>query len=75
METISGVVTPFENIKNDHNLCLNLFVLMYADDTIFLSENPEYLKYFLDMFFPKYCKNWNLKGNLKKYKTFPTRDS
>lgn len=56
-----------ENIKKDLNLYLNLCVLLYADDTILLSENQEDFQNLLNVF-SRYCKEWRLKVNSKKTK-------
>lgn len=39
---VRGMSRLSENIKKYLNLYLNLFVLLYADDTILLSENPDF---------------------------------
>ena len=46
---------------------LKLFVILYADDTIILSDD---VKRFQDMLnvFSEYCKNWELKINIEKTK-------
>ena len=48
-------------------ICFNLFVILYADDTIIISDD---VKHFQDMLngFSEYCKNWKLKINIEKTK-------
>ena len=45
-------------------ILLKLFVVLYADDTIILSDDA---KHFQDMpnVFSEYCKNWKLKINIE----------
>jgi len=46
---------------------VNLYVLLYADDTIILSESPEDLQGSLDTL-NEYCKIWKLEVNISKTK-------
>lgn len=46
---VRGLSRLSDNIKKDLNLYLNLFVLLYADDTILLSENPEDFQHLLNI--------------------------
>ena len=46
---------------------MNLFVLLYADDTILLAETPDGLQKQLNIF-SKYCNLWRLKVNAEKTK-------
>lgn len=52
---------------NDLTLWLKLLVLLYADDTILLSNTAENLQICLNNF-NDYCKNWHLKVNINKTK-------
>ena len=54
-------------LEKEFDLYLKLFVLLYADDTILLSESPEDLQYQLDVF-NDYCTCWHLKVNTEKTK-------
>ena len=56
-----------EKVEREFNIYLQLFVLLYADDTILLSESPDDLQYLLDIF-STYCKEWHFKVNSKKTK-------
>ena len=46
---------------------LTLFLLLFADDSVFLSETAEGLQNLINNF-EKYCKKWNLKVNVNKTK-------
>ena len=54
-----------ESLKADS--IFNMFLLLYADDTVILSETPAGLQKGLDSM-DAYCKLWNLKLNAKKCK-------
>ncbi len=65
-----------EDIKNDINnylsdddveIFLRLYILLYADDTILLAENPEDLQKGLNAL-NNYCTNWDLSVNASKTK-------
>ena len=44
-----------------------LFVILYADDTVILSENKDGLQKALDIF-ESYCEIWKLQVNVNKTK-------
>jgi hypothetical protein len=46
---------------------LKLFVILYADDTVLLGDNPDSLKTSL-LDFENYCKKWKLEVNISKTK-------
>ena len=48
---------------------LKLYILMYADDTVLLTESPEDLQKYLDTLH-EYCNNFDLKINTSKIKIF-----
>ena len=52
---------------NEINLLLRLFVLLYADDTLILSDNEEEFQIMPNKF-DEYCKIWKLTVNVEKYK-------
>lgn len=56
-----------ETLEKELNLYLNIFVLLYADDTILLSETPFNLQCQLNHF-ADYCEKWKLKVNIGKTK-------
>ena len=60
-------VYPVSQKKRELIIYLQLFVSLYADDTILLSVRPDDFQYLLDIF-PTYSKEWYLKVNSKKPK-------
>ena len=77
-ETLSPIL--FSLYVNDFEMCfikdnctsidiqlINLFLLMYADDMVILSETPEGLQKMLDSL-SNYTKKWKLKVNVQKLK-------
>jgi hypothetical protein len=64
---VKGLLFISTKLEKDFDLYLKLFVLLYADDTILLSEIPENLQYQLDIF-NEYCTCWHLKVNTEKTK-------
>ncbi|MEW8547673.1 MAG: reverse transcriptase family protein, partial [Candidatus Thiodiazotropha sp.] len=53
--------------NNEVNLYLRLYVLLYADDTLILSDNEEEFQIMLNRF-DEYCKMWKLTVNVEKSK-------
>ena len=68
---VENNVNDLENIRNMCSENLNIFVkpfsLLYADDTIILSETEADMQYALAIF-GKSCHHWKLKVNLQKTK-------
>jgi hypothetical protein len=68
---VESNVNGLENIRNmcseNLNIFVKLFSLLYADDTIILSETEADMQYALAIF-EKYCHHWKLKVNLQKTK-------
>jgi hypothetical protein len=64
-------VTDLESISSEleHqlNIYLKLFIILYADDTVILSESESDLQAQLDAFH-EYCLTWKLKDNIDKTK-------
>ena len=57
-----------ENICHYHlHIYIKLFVLLYADDTIIISETAESMQHALNVF-ERYCVRWKLNVNLSKTK-------
>ena len=46
---------------------IKLFLILYADDTVLMSETPQGLQKTLTAF-ENYCNNWKLKANTSKTK-------
>ena len=69
---VENDVNDLENINRNMcsenlNIFVKLFSLLYADDTIILSETEADMQYALAIF-EKYCHHWKLKVNLQKTK-------
>ena len=64
---VGGLTTLSEEIENQLNVYLKLFVILYADNTVIMSETKEDLQKQLDVF-SEYCKFWQLKVKVKKLK-------
>jgi hypothetical protein len=45
------------------NVYMNIFLLLYADDTVLMTETPEDLQKQLNIFHD-YCLAWKLKANI-----------
>ena len=56
-----------ELATQDIYLDLQMFVLLYADDTVLIAESPEELQNSLHIF-SEYCKEWKLNINISKTK-------
>lgn len=56
-----GVSTISYEIENELGILLRLLIILYADDTVLLSETPEYLQNQLNSFL-LYCQKWKLKN-------------
>ena len=65
---LQGVNCASHPLDNQMFLFLKLFVLLYADDTVIVSETAEDLQNALDVY-EQYCKMWKLTVN-----TSPTKD-
>ena len=51
----------------DYCIFLKLFILLFADDTVLLSNSKEDLQFSLNLF-EKYCEEWKLQVNTTKTK-------
>ena len=47
---VKGISCISDDLENDFNVYIKLFILLYADDTILFSENKEDLQLQLDTF-------------------------
>jgi hypothetical protein len=61
LESISG------DLENQLNIYLRLFIILYADDTVILTESESDLQAQL-VAFHEYCLTWKLKVNIDKTK-------
>ena len=64
---VKGLSEMSKKLERELQIYLKLFILLYADDTILLSETREDLQNQLDVF-QNYCKLWHLKVNSDKTK-------
>jgi hypothetical protein len=64
---VKGLSNLCDKLENELYIYLKSFVLLYADDTILLSETPTDLQHQLDVFY-RYYETWHLKVNSKKSK-------
>ena len=64
---VKGISCISDDLENDFNVYIKLFILLYADDTILFSENKEDLQLQLDTFYDN-CNAWKLKVNIQKTK-------
>ena len=64
---VSGLLNISQEVENLTNVYVNIFLILYADDTVLLSETPEDLQKQLDLFY-EYCTAWKLKVNVDKTK-------
>ncbi|XP_021350729.1 uncharacterized protein LOC110448677 [Mizuhopecten yessoensis] len=67
---------PLENVRdklyNELHIFVEIFVLLYADDSVLFSESPEGLQSALNVF-QQYCKIWKLNINVNKTKVMVFR--
>ena len=67
---------PLENIRDklesELHVYYKLFVILYADDTVILSESKDGLQKALDIV-ESYCEIWKLQGNVNKTKVIILR--
>lgn len=62
-----GVSTISYEIEHEFGILLRLLIILYADDTVLLSETPEDLQNQLNSFL-LYCQKWKLEVNFEKLK-------
>ena len=66
-KNITGLQAISDEIENNLDIYLKLFILLYADDTALLAETANDLQTQLDAFY-EYCNLWKLKVNADKTK-------
>ena len=64
-QRVNGVDCDLQN--DDISMYLKLWVILYADDTVLLSDNKDDLQLALNVF-SNYCLQWKLQVNIKKTK-------
>ena len=60
-------ITILSSEGEDYIIFLKLFILLFADDTVLLSNSKEDLQFSLNLF-EKYCEEWKLQVNTTKTK-------
>ena len=66
-KNVTGLESISSDLENQLNIYLKLFIILYADDTVILSESESDLLVQLDAF-REYCLTWKLKVNIDKAK-------
>ena len=66
-KNVHGLKTISEDIERELNHFLKLFVILYADDTVLMSETHADLQNQIDALH-EYCNQWKLKVNVQKSK-------
>ena len=66
-KNVDGLSTLTDELETQFNQYLKLFVILYADDTVLLSESYTDLQKQLDSL-AEYCELWKLKVNVQKSK-------
>ena len=64
-ESTEGI--PVECMTENMYFYMQIYVLLYADDTVIMSKSPEDLQNNLNIF-AKYCSDWKLEVNKSKTK-------
>ncbi len=64
---INGVTTISHDLDNELGLYLKLLILLYADNTVLISETAADLQHSLNKF-QEYCTQWKLTVNTMKTK-------
>ena len=64
---VNGLTSITEDFEIELYVYLKLFVLLYADDTVIMSESKEDMQNQLNVF-NDFCKKWKLKVNAEKLK-------
>ena len=65
IDTVDGVVNMNEYL---------IFLILFADDTVFFGKTPETLQYLLNKL-SIYCEKWNIEVNTNKTKVVVFRNS
>ena len=66
-KNVQGLNCISEEIEENLELYLKLFVLLYADDTVLFSDDKDDLQFQIDQF-QQYCQIWKLSVNVSKTK-------
>jgi hypothetical protein len=66
-QNVIGLRYLSEEIENELELYLKMMIMLYADDTVLLSETRDDLQYQLNCF-QRYCEEWKQHVNIEKIK-------
>lgn len=69
---VSSLETIEQKMSDKLSIFLKIFILLYADDTVILSETAEGMQNALDIF-QQYCDTWKLQVNINKTKVLVFR--
>ena len=62
-----GLISLTEDLEQELDTYLKLFILLYADDTVILAESSDDMQNQINHFYD-FCKKWRLKVNIEKSK-------
>ena len=62
-----GLISLTEDLEQELDTYLKLFILLYADDTVILAESSDDMQNQINYFYD-FCKKWRLKVNIEKSK-------
>ena len=62
-----GLISLTEDLEQELDTYLKLFILLYADDTVILAESSDDMQNQINYFYDV-CKKWRLKVNIEKSK-------
>ena len=66
-KNVIGLISLTEDLEQELDTYLKLFILQYADDTVILAESSDDLQKQINYFYD-FCMKWRLKVNIKKSK-------
>jgi hypothetical protein len=66
-KNVIGLISLTEDIEQELDTYLKLFILQYADDTVILAESSDDMQKQINYFYD-FCMKWRLKVNIKKSK-------
>ena len=62
-----GLISLTEDLEQEPDTYLKLFILLYADDTVILAESIDDMQNQINYFYD-FCMKWRLKVNIEKSK-------
>jgi hypothetical protein len=62
-----GLISLTEDLEQELDTYLKLFILLYADDTVILAESSDDMQNQINYFYD-FCKKWRLKVKIEKSK-------